>query len=165
MILLLLLLLIIIIIIISLLQIWVTIGNWELYRYLERIIIIIQFILCKIWGFHGGDYDDYHLPEDDNHQFILVYFLANIDSNNCTILLKTTEENVPGSEYVNVPANNISSWCTSSRRTIFRWGADIEQCKVSDNPRRNSETNGRAEFQTEVNLSKKESIKAVPPNT
>jgi hypothetical protein len=25
-------------------------------------------ILCKIWGFHGGDYDDYHLPEDDNHQ-------------------------------------------------------------------------------------------------
>jgi hypothetical protein len=32
---------------------------------------------CKIWGFHGGDYDDYHLlgdratrrhlPEDDNH--------------------------------------------------------------------------------------------------
>jgi hypothetical protein len=23
---------------------------------------------CKIWGFHGGDYDDYHLPEDNNHQ-------------------------------------------------------------------------------------------------
>jgi hypothetical protein len=19
------------------------------------------YILCKIWGFHGGDYDDYHL--------------------------------------------------------------------------------------------------------
>jgi hypothetical protein len=29
--------------------------------------------LCKIWGFHGGDYDDYHLPEDDNHQ-IQNYF-------------------------------------------------------------------------------------------
>jgi hypothetical protein len=22
----------------------------------------------KIWGFHGGDYDDYHLLGDDNHQ-------------------------------------------------------------------------------------------------
>jgi hypothetical protein len=21
--------------------------------------------LCKIWGFHGGDYDDYHLLGDD----------------------------------------------------------------------------------------------------
>jgi hypothetical protein len=20
---------------------------------------------CKIWGFHGGDYDDYHLLGDD----------------------------------------------------------------------------------------------------
>jgi hypothetical protein len=38
----------------------------------------------------------------------------------------------------------------------------------SDIPSRNSETNnfqnGRAEFQTKVNLSKKESIKAMPPN-
>jgi hypothetical protein len=36
-----------------------------------------KVIQCKIWGFHGGDYDDYHLlgddavwllylPEDDN---------------------------------------------------------------------------------------------------
>jgi hypothetical protein len=33
----------------------------------------LKFILCKIWGFHGGDYDDYRLPEDDNHlKFILV---------------------------------------------------------------------------------------------
>jgi hypothetical protein len=23
---------------------------------------------CKICGFHGGDYDDYHLLGDDNHQ-------------------------------------------------------------------------------------------------
>jgi hypothetical protein len=23
--------------------------------------------VCKIWGFHGGDYDDYHLLGDDNH--------------------------------------------------------------------------------------------------
>jgi hypothetical protein len=28
--------------------------------------------LLKIWGFHGGDYDDYHLPEDDNHQIYLT---------------------------------------------------------------------------------------------
>jgi hypothetical protein len=27
-----------------------------------------EWLMCKIWGFHGGDYDDYHLPEDDNHQ-------------------------------------------------------------------------------------------------
>jgi hypothetical protein len=40
--------------------------------------------------------------------------------------------NVSRSEYVNVPANNISSWCISSRGTIFTWRADIEQCKVSD---------------------------------
>jgi hypothetical protein len=61
------------------------------------------------------------------------------------------KENIPGSEYVNVPAN-ISSWCTSSRGTIFTWGADIEQSKVSDIPSSNSETNnfqnGRAEFET-----------------
>jgi hypothetical protein len=25
---------------------------------------------CKIWGFHGGDYDDYHLLRDDTHQLI-----------------------------------------------------------------------------------------------
>jgi hypothetical protein len=52
-----------------------------------------------------------------------------------------TEEKVPGSKYVNVPANNINSWCTSDRGTIFTWEADIEQCKVSDIPSRNSETN------------------------
>jgi hypothetical protein len=23
------------------------------------------FGMCKIWGFHGGDYDDYHLLGDD----------------------------------------------------------------------------------------------------
>jgi hypothetical protein len=43
-----------------------------------------------------------------------------------------TEENVSGSESVSVPADNISIWCTSSRGTIFIWGADIEQCKISD---------------------------------
>jgi hypothetical protein len=44
------------------------------------------FFTCKIWGFHGGDYGDYHLlgatrchfPEDDNHltclQFIWIVF-------------------------------------------------------------------------------------------
>jgi hypothetical protein len=52
-----------------------------------------------------------------------------------------TEENVPGSKYVNILAYNISSWCTSSRGTIFKWGTDIEQSKVSDIPSRNSEIN------------------------
>jgi hypothetical protein len=33
-------------------------------------MLLMQPISCKIWGFHGGDYDDYHLPEDDNHQLI-----------------------------------------------------------------------------------------------
>jgi hypothetical protein len=80
-----------------------------------------------------------------------------------------TEENVPGSEYVNVSANNISSWCTSSRGTIFTWAADSEQCKISVIPSRNSETNSfqnrRADFETKVNFSKKESIEAMPPHT
>jgi hypothetical protein len=40
---------------------------------------------------------------------------------------------VLGSEYVIVPANNISSWCISRRGTIFTWGADIVQSKFSDN--------------------------------
>jgi hypothetical protein len=30
-----------------------------------------------------------------------------------------TEDNVPGSEYVSVPADNISSWDTSSRGTVL----------------------------------------------
>jgi hypothetical protein len=58
---------------------------------------------------------------------------------------------VPGSEYFNVPADNISSWCTSRKGTVFTWGADIEQSKVSDIPSRNSKTNnfqnGRAKFE------------------
>jgi hypothetical protein len=70
------------------------------------------------------------------------------------------EENVPGSEFVNILANNISSWCTSSRATIFTWGTDTEQCKVSDIPSRNSETsnfqNWRVDSETKLNLSKKE---------
>jgi hypothetical protein len=79
------------------------------------------------------------------------------------------EENNRGSEYVNFSVNNISSWCTSSRRTNFIRGADIEQSEVSDLPSRDSKTNnfqnGRAEFETKVNLSKKDCIKAVPPRT
>jgi hypothetical protein len=43
-------------------------------RYMSDLSIIRLIYWCKIWGFHGGDYDDYHLlghlPEDDNHQFI-----------------------------------------------------------------------------------------------
>jgi hypothetical protein len=42
---------------------------------LEECVIIFMQIpntgenncyMCKIWGFHGGDYDDYHLLGDDN---------------------------------------------------------------------------------------------------
>jgi Leucine-rich repeat (LRR) protein len=80
-----------------------------------------------------------------------------------------TQENIPGSEYVNVSANNISSWWTSSRGIILPRGADIDQCKISDIPSRNSETNNfqnrRANFETKVNLSKKEGIEVVPPHT
>jgi hypothetical protein len=71
-----------------------------------------------------------------------------------------------GSEYVNVPADNISSACKSSRGTIFTLRADVEQCTVSDIPNRNSETNNfqneRAEFITKVDLSKKECIETMP---
>jgi hypothetical protein len=42
-----------------------------------------------------------------------------------TAYYKMTEENIPGSEYVNVSADSISSWCTSSRGTIFTSGGDI----------------------------------------
>jgi hypothetical protein len=80
-----------------------------------------------------------------------------------------TEEKFPGSKYVNVLADNISSWCTFSRGTIFKWRADIEQSKVSDIPSRNSETNNfqnrRADFETKINLDKKESIEAMPPHS
>jgi hypothetical protein len=92
----------------------------------------------------------------------------NNNNNNNNNNIKTIKEYVVGSEYVNVPAYNISSWSISCRGTIFTWGADIEQSKVSDIPSRNSETdsfqNGRAEFETKVNLSKKESIEAMPHN-
>jgi hypothetical protein len=27
--------------------------------------LLNNIILCKIWGFNGGDYDDYHLLVDD----------------------------------------------------------------------------------------------------
>jgi hypothetical protein len=80
-----------------------------------------------------------------------------------------TEENVPGSNYVNVLADNISSRCTSSRGIIFKWGEYIEQSKVSEILSRNSETinfqNRRAEFEIKVILSKKESLEAMPPHS
>jgi hypothetical protein len=74
------------------------------------------------------------------------------------------EENFPGSEYVNISANNISS-----RGTIFTWGGDFEQCKISDIQNRNSEANNfqnrSADFEIKVNLNKKEAIEAMPPGT
>jgi hypothetical protein len=32
--------------------------------FFEEIVNKLKFV-CKIWGFHGGDYDDYHLLGDD----------------------------------------------------------------------------------------------------
>jgi hypothetical protein len=46
--------------------------------------------------------------------------------------------------------------------------ADTEQCNVSDISSRNSETNNfqnrKAEFETKINLIKKECIAAMPPH-
>jgi hypothetical protein len=78
------------------------------------------------------------------------------------IIFHMIKDNVLCSEYVNVPGNNISSCCWSSRGTIFTRGADIEQTKVSDVPSRNSKTNNfqnrKTEFRTKLNLNKKECI-------
>jgi hypothetical protein len=75
--------------------------------------------------------------------------------NQCKTWLRKT---VFGSKYINVPANNISSWCTSSRGTIVIRGADIEQCNVSAalsrNPQTSSFKNRRTEFRTNLNLKK-----------
>jgi hypothetical protein len=30
---------------------------------------------CKIWGFHGGDYDDYHFLGDDNHHVNTAFYV------------------------------------------------------------------------------------------
>jgi hypothetical protein len=66
-------------------------------------------------------------------------------------------------KYIKVPADNISSWCTSSRRTVFNWRAEIEHRKVSEIPSSDSKTDsfqkGRAVFQTAVNLDKEQCIK------
>jgi hypothetical protein len=66
--------------------------------------------------------------------FMQLIIVIIIIINNYSVLWKTVKENVPGSKYVNVPTDNISSWCTSSRGTMFTWGADIEQSRVSDIP-------------------------------
>jgi hypothetical protein len=29
-----------------------------------------EWLICQIWGFHGGDYDDYHLLGDDAVWFL-----------------------------------------------------------------------------------------------
>jgi hypothetical protein len=41
-------------------------GLWNKLNY-ESHMGHKVLLLCKIWGFHGGDYDDYHLLGDDNH--------------------------------------------------------------------------------------------------
>jgi hypothetical protein len=74
------------------------------------------------------------------------------------------EENVPRSEHTIIPADNISSRCTSCGGTIFT-GADTEQSKIANMPRRNSETNSfqnrGAKFGSRINLSEKDSVEAV----
>jgi hypothetical protein len=76
------------------------------------------------------------------------------------------KKNVSGCEYFNVPANNISIWCTSCRGTIFTWGADSEQIKLLDIPSRDSKTNNfqtrRPELRAKANVNKKECIEAMP---
>jgi hypothetical protein len=52
-----------------------------------------------------------------------------------------TEENVPRSEHVIIPADNINSRCTSCGETILTGGADTEQSKIANTPRKNSEIN------------------------
>jgi hypothetical protein len=81
-----------------------------------------------------------------------------------------TEENIPGSEYINVSADNICSWCTSAEGQFLHEEQTLNNAmQIFDIPSRNSETNNfqnrRADFQTKVNLSKKESIEAMPPHT
>jgi hypothetical protein len=60
------------------------------------------------------------------------------------------------SKDIKIPADNISSWSTSSRRTVFNCRANVEQRKVSEVPSRhtkaNSFQNRRSEFRTKVNL-------------
>jgi hypothetical protein len=59
-----------------------------------------------------------------------------------------------------IPADNISSRCTSCGGTIFTRGADTELSKIANTPRRNSETNSfqnrGAKFGSRINLSEKE---------
>jgi hypothetical protein len=76
----------------------------------------------------------------------LNYCLYNCElcnNSNCHrgVLKNVTEENVPRSEHVIIPADNIRSRCTSCGGTIVMGGADTEQCKIAKAPRRNSETN------------------------
>jgi hypothetical protein len=75
------------------------------------------------------------------------------------------EENVPRSEHMIIPADNISSQCTSCGRTIFTGGADTEQSKIVNTLRRNLETNSfrnvGAKFGSRINLSEKDSVEAV----
>jgi hypothetical protein len=84
--------------------------NFELtnvkYKCLERIIIIIIIIIIQ---FNSSLCTQYFLliceltPHPSNN---------NNNNNNYCILYKMTEENFPGSKYVNVLADNISRWCT-----------------------------------------------------
>jgi hypothetical protein len=59
------------------------------------------------------------------------------------------------SKDIKVPADSISSWSTSSRRTVYNCRANVEQRKVSEVPSRdtkaNSFQNKRTEFRTNNN--------------
>jgi hypothetical protein len=64
-----------------------------------------------------------------------------------------------------IPANNISSRCTSCGGTIFTGEADTEQSKIVNTPRRNSETNSfqnrGAKFGSRINLSEEDSVEVL----
>jgi hypothetical protein len=73
--------------------------------------------------------------------------------------------NIMISKDIRVPADNISSWSTSSRRTVFNCRTNVEQRKVSEVPSRdtkaNSFQNRRTEFRNKVNLNKEKSIEVI----
>jgi hypothetical protein len=45
---------------------WI-VATDDLGAYIRPLATGRHVLRCKIWGFHGGDYDDYHLLGDDNH--------------------------------------------------------------------------------------------------
>jgi hypothetical protein len=74
-------------------------------------------------------------------------------NNNLEVQIITTNINEFSSKQVNAPSNIINGCSTSSRRTIFVRGADIEHIKIYDMLSRNSKTNS---FQKGQNIEPRE---------